>query len=1128
MAYEVSKVVLQASSTVYAPLKDMFSYMMDKKEFVKNLEDNLTKMIRELATFYSRKEKVDRRLEAAVFEEKNGEYDVLVKQIEFHHKRYYEFVNKYQRYCQDLPSFEIHDVSSATKVMDVVQKRKPTIKTRKFFKLATLSKKINELLNEISLVSGKMEPENVLRDKKIEPIQVKYDDIDLPSSNEYVNKIIRYLNEDGNKRVGLLGLIGVGKTTIMKRLNNQLKHSLASSCGMTVITKFDFVIWIDCHKQYEEEDDVVKGIQDVILGRLMLIGNEANSIEQNATIISNFLYDRKYLLLIDQVSSTINLDKVGAHKNHRFGRAVLASSNRKVILSMTDQQVEIKPLSDTDAMKLFLEVNGKVNDPRVKLIAESIVESCGGLPLVIKLVAYHLKGQKDEQVWSDVKRILQSETKANLRKLEGVGHAYKLAYDKLEKSQKKCLLFVTLFSSDQKVYKDYLVECWNAERFLELDVPELRAARERGATTLRELTDQYLLEDHSDEHVKMPVYFRRVAAEQEYPGENECISWMPQKIQPLTDETWKTARRMSLIRCKSKLPSKPISDNMSTLLMQCYRDLVTLGDMFFENMQKLLILDLHKANIESLPTSFSSLVSLRCLYLNDCRRLVMLPPKVEKLKKLELIDIRGTSIRSLPSEIGDMLYLRCLRISFCQTRCHRNGKCKEVEMMIPYNTISRLHRLEELTIEAGCCNQAWNSIAEQIVKEVACLEKVSTLNFHFPNVTTLELFVAQSKSLQNTDTHWSTNTLRSFNISIGCYDTRYPYGSVISGISPKPERLLRFSTGEEISSVKELLRQANSFELVGHGDVVSLSDFNLRNVEALKVCVLKGCRNMTTFVDGLRINEQMEITEESDFVVLQCLEKLYLFELQRLRSIWNGSVCSGSLANLRELTLFGCPELTTILNHEQATTLSSLEYVKVENCSEVVEIINDNVAADNVGLSSMLNKVKTVDLVDLPKLRSICKTTTSMEWRSLVKISIISCNGLRDIHLSLRNADKLETVECEESWWIQLPEEQNQKILPCHFIVVEQELGNQGRHAGESYEHGRSTNHETSIASVSNKCNGKNKQPMSRTSSGLQDILETSNGPGHVIYQSTNTNVPANEEASVGRCSKLDFSVSSH
>ncbi|XP_047957008.1 disease resistance protein At4g27190-like [Salvia hispanica] len=1119
MIYEVSKLALQASSTGYAPIKDMYSYIMDKKKFVENLEDNLTKMIRELATFYSRKEKVDRRLEAAVSKEKSGEYDVLVKQMEFHHKRYNEFVNKYQRYCQDLPSFEIHDVSSATKVMDVVQERKPTINTRKFFKLAKLSKKVNELLDEISQVSGKMEPENVLCDKKIEDVQVKYDDIDLPSSNEYVNKVIRYLNEDGNRRVGILGPIGVGKTTIMKRLNNQLKHSSSSSCGMTMITKFDFVIWIDCQNQYEAED-VVEEIQDVIIRRLNLKGDEEKSREQNAEIISDFLCDRKYLLLIDQVSSTINLDEVGVHKNHKFGRVVLASSNKKVISPMTDQEVEIKFLSDKDAMKLFLEVHGEINDPRIKLIAENIVKSCGGLPLVIKLVACYLKGEKDEQVWSDVKRILQSETKAKLLNLEGVGHAYKLAYDKLETSQQKCLLFVTLFTSNQKIYKDYLIECWNAERFLELDVPELRAARDRGATTLRELTDHYLLENLSDRHVKMPEYFRRVAAEQEYPGENNCISWMQQKIQPLTDETWRVTRRMSLIRCKSKLPSEPISNNMSTLLLQCYRDLVTLGDMFFKNMQKLLILDLHKADIESLPTSISSLVSLRCLYLNDCRLLAKLPPKVENLKKLELIDIRGTSIRSLPMEIGVMLHLRCLRISFGQTGCNRNEKCKEVEMTIPHNIIKRLQWLEELTIEAGCCNQAWKSIVEEIVKEAACLEKLSTLNFHFPDVTSLKLFVAKSKSLKNTDTHWGTSTLRSFNISVGCSDTRHPYGSEISAISP--ERLLRFSTGEEISSVKEVLQQTSSFELVGHGGVESLSDFNLRNVGTLKVCVVEGCGNMTSVVDGSRIYDmQMEITEESDFAMLQCLEKLYLFELKTLQSIWNGPVCSGSLANLRELTFFGCSKLITILNLEQARALSSLEYVKVENCSEVVEIINENIVADNnIDLSNMLNKVKTVDLVDLPKLRSICKTNTPMEWRSLVKIAIISCNGLRDIHFSLRNADKLETVECEESWWIQLPEEQNEKILPCHFIVVERESTNRCRHA-----------------SFSNECNGKviprneSEQLISRTSFGLQDMVESSHGQRHVIHLSTNANAPGNEEGSslsVGRCSEVDFSISSH
>ncbi|XP_057781403.1 disease resistance protein At4g27190-like [Salvia miltiorrhiza] len=1064
--------VWQILQTLYQPVKDGVSYMKGKAKYVKKLEDNLTKIVAELANFYSRKRQIDQTLEESVSKERSDLYNVRITQFEVLEKRSFEYINNYRRLCHnDLPNFEAHDVSSATDVIKALQERKPTILTRKFFKLAKLSRKVSELLADISDVTDKMKQEDVLRDKKIESVQVKHDDIDLPSSTGYVERILRYLSEDGIRSIGILGAIGVGKTTILKTLNNQLKNS-------SMKMKFEYVIWIDCDKQRDAKDL----IQDEIMGRLKL--EKANSAEQNAEMISKFLWDKKYILLIDQVSSTINLDEVGIHKGHKHGRVVVASSNRKVIAPMIDEHVEIQPLSENEAFGLFKQIFGTIDDTRIEFFAECIVRSCGGLPLVIKLVAYHLKGQRNEDEWSDVKSLLQSETKAKLQNLQGVGHAYKLAYDKLDDSCKKCLLFVALFKSNYKIYKDYLVECWNAERFLEVD-PLLRSARDRGATTLRELTDRYLVENHSDKHVKMPEFFRKVAAQQECVGENDG-----------------PRERMQLIGSKSNLPNDLKCNSISTLLMQHNRGLVSFEDECFREMNMLLILDLHNTKIESLPNSISYLVKLRCLYLNGCPLLEALPPGVKMLKELELLDIRGTSIRSLPDGMSEMAKLRCLRISFSKTECRRDVASTEVAMRIPLDMISSLHQLEELTIEAGCCSRGWNDIADHIVIELASLEKLSTLNFHFPKVSSLEKFAAESRSLLNTETHWGPNTLRSFNISVGCCEMKLPYGLEISRVSQ--ERRLRFSKIKEISSVKEVLRQATSFELVGHSGVESLSEFDLKNAGTLKVCVVGHCTNMTSLVDGRKIDEmQTEILEETDCAVLQCLEKLHLFDLQKLDSIWRGPVSSGSLANLKDLTLFGCTELTTVLNHELVRALSSLEHIKVENCSKVVEIINEEIRniPEHVDLSYILNKVKTVELVNLPMLRSICKDG-SMNWKSLMTIVIASCNRLRDIHLSLRNAEKLETVGCEESWWnaLHLPEEEKQRFLPHCKFLLEQTSASGVYHEGESSLHGRSTD---LVASPS-----------------------SSHGKEPVSHKPKNTNTPLNTEASSSL--PVDNSISSH
>lgn len=121
---------------------------------------------------------------------------------------------------------------------------------------------------------------------------------------------------------------------------------------------------------------------------------------------------------------------------------------------------------------------------------------------------------------------------------------------------------------------------------------------------------------------------------------------------------------------------------------------------------------------------------------------------------------------------------------------------------------------------------------------------------------------------------------------------RFPYVSEITIISSV--RLLIFSTGEAISSVRELLQQANSFELVGHEGVWSFSDFNLRNIGTLKVCVVEGGRIMTSLWMVLESMRYKHKSEKNLIVLLEYLEKLYFFELQTLHYIWRGSAIKPS------------------------------------------------------------------------------------------------------------------------------------------------------------------------------------------------------------------------------------------
>jgi len=163
--------------------------------------------------------------------------------------------------------------------------------------------------------------------------------------------------------------------------------------------------------------------------------------------------------------------------------------------------------------------------------------------------------------------------------------------------------------------------------------------------------------------------------------------------------------------------------------------------------------------------------------------------------------------------------------------------------------------------------------------------------------------------------------------------------------------------------------------LISHKGASKLSDFDIKSINRMRGCLIEGCNEIETIVDG-------DSLEES---VLECLEVMYINNVPKLASIWEGVVHAGSLARLKALTLYKYLSLKKIFSKGMIAQLSRLQNLKVEECSEIEEIIMES---ENSGLEpDVLPNLKTLVLLDLPKVRSIW-ISDSIKWSSLKKIEI--------------------------------------------------------------------------------------------------------------------------------------------
>ncbi|RVW73897.1 Disease resistance protein RPS2 [Vitis vinifera] len=656
----------------------------------------------------------------------------------------------------------------------------------------------------------------------------------------------------------------------------------------------------------------------------------------------------------------IDLNRIiGIDDNQKDSKVVLASSYDDVCHDMeVDEIVDVERLSLTDSWNMFEEKVGHlISNPLIEPIAWCVVEECHGLPLLIDRVARTFrKKEKNVSLWEDGLKRLQRWDSIKIEGMDEVLERLEICYEDLkDDEQKVCFLYGALYPEESEIYVDYLLECWRAEGFIN-HANDFKQARNRGHTVLNELIKVSLLE-RSDKSkcVKMNKVLRKMVLRISSQSTNSKLLVKPNE--GLEDfprkEEWEHANRISLMDNQlSTLPETLDCRNLLTLLLQRNKYLTSIPELFFKSICRLQVLDLHGTKIAVLPSSLSNLICLKALYLNSCSDLIEIPSSVEALQHLQVLDIRKTKLNLL--QIGSLIWLKCLRISLCN---FDTGNHTEAQ-------VSGFDALEELSIDFGSSEEGWDKIVDMVVKEDSFL---------------------------------------TFQFAIGCHDSAC--AQILESIDNPSYNILKLVNCDGIDPVIiKVLMKTNAFGLIGHKGVTSLSNFGIEKMNRMLDCLIDGCHEIKTIVYG----------NETSKAVLEWLENLYISNVPKLESIWQGPVHAGSLAQLTSVTLSKCPELKKIFSHGLIQQLLQLKHLRVEECHQIEEIIMES---ENTQLEDQaLPKLKTLILVDLPRLRSIW-ANDSLQWPSLQRVEISMCDMLKSLPFNKVNATKLRSIKGQQSWW---------------------------------------------------------------------------------------------------------------
>ncbi|KAG5015489.1 hypothetical protein JHK82_021171 [Glycine max] len=837
-------------------------------------------------------------------------------------------------------------------------------------------------------------PEPVLKELNVPRIS------GYPTLQDALEKTLGLLRNNKIKVIGVCGTKGVGKTTIMRNLNNNEE----------VAKLFEIVIFVKA-----TTDDHM--LQEKIANRLMLdIGTNKEHSDDVARRIHKELEKKKYLLILDEVEDAINLEQLGIPTGINGSKVVIATRFPRVYkLNRVQRLVKVEELTPDEAWKMFRDTvhafNPKIDSLDIQPIAQLVCQRCSCLPLLIYNIANSFKLKESASSWSVGLEDLKPWPELQNQGLQELYSCLKFCYDELkDKKKQKCFLYTSLYPVDSKVYTDYLVECWAAQGLLGdiNDKRSYRSARNCGIDILEHLANVSLLEKgESMIYVNMNHCMRQLALHISS-KDPECSFYLQdgEESENLSNsKAWQQSRWVSM-RQLLDLPTRQDRSMVLTLLLRKNPKLTTIPQTFFENMSSLLLLDLYGSMITQLPSSLSKLTGLRGLFLNRCELLESLSSEIGSLQFLEVLDIRDTKVTFIPLQIGCLTNLRCLRIPFVASEDDAQN----------VHVISKLHRLEELTIQVISYEQ-WCNDAENVLQHVASLENVTDLRCCFPSSIILREFLSRSKS-------WSCKQQNSFRFFVGCQNSRRP--QILESFEYKITNYLRYCNGgqEDDSAIIEVLPKTDAFELVCHKDIKKLSNFaGIVCLERIRGLLIKKCNKVLTIVSADTSSNTMNGIQIETRVILPNLEKLYLENLLNLKCVFRGPLHSGTFSKLHTLSLKNCPSLREIFSNGAIQHFSELQNLKLEDCSKIEILISKDIEPEK----DVLPKLEMLLLVNLPNFNTICSTHT-LAWSSLELLRIHNCPKLKTLPLDSDNAVNLKSIKGQQEWWDELEWTNNDEV----------------------------------------------------------------------------------------------------
>lgn len=852
-----------------------------------------------------------------------------------------------------------------------------------------MSKRIVQKIDEVKALTCSYSSETMHYRKSPLKAVMLVDAPPLVGHKAAMKVLVEYLEDELVKRIAVWGMGGVGKTTLVQNLNNDL-----DSCILRQL--FDVVILVTVSRNLE-----LNKIQSQVAERLNLKFKSSESCQAMADRINSMLVMRKFLIILVDVWEEINLGDIGIPQGEKTkGKIIVTTRCFDVCREMMiDKEIKMNVLSEHEAWDLFYKSVGDVAQSKeIEPIARDIVRECNGLPLAITTIGRSMRAKARIELWKDTLCRLRKEPYSESIKMS-VLTRLKLSYDLLKsKIHKLCFLYCSLYPKTYLIKTNELIQYWVADGLIKED-QTLDESFNCGVSLIESLKDYCMLEYCGNgKTVKMHGLLWDMAR---FISSIEQENGFFLRHDEMLGRFSKSYRRISWMNNSiTKLPNQLRGCPELNVLFLQNNPFKTTPNLFLQEIHTLRVLDLSNTNITSLPSSLLQQKELRNLILEGCCSLEKLP-SLGALSELRVLNLRCTRVRELPKDIGKLTKLQLLNLSCTQ----------HLEKIEP-RTILELSRLESLDLSFSSFKWGMkgNMDGRAAFEELLSLKHLSVLHVRLDTIYCHAIDFSFVKRLVSFDIRITPSCCKTNCLPLDHDEKRV----ILRGttrcckLNSLPlehnEKRIILKGADLDRGLTELLSTASSLDLVTCGSIYGLPELiarrNIGSFSSLKRLMIGDSDWIKNIIDGEQIKGSM----------FPNLEHLTLELLKNMEKIFDGAIPTGGcFGKLKTIEVVRCEKLENLIPFAFIQQCQSLEKINVSSCKNMKCIIAGRVS------TRALQNLKVVELKDMLRLNNICSRNLSSPC--LERIKVVKCPMIVSLPLSATSALSIREIRGDLEWW---------------------------------------------------------------------------------------------------------------